>query len=52
MPGNYGHHIDRFGFCQCKHRSGIEMMDLESEVSPGRYQVEKVPACADCFGLI
>lgn len=53
MPGNHQRHLEEFGMCQCDERSGTETMDLEyQEELTGRWKTEKVPACADCFGLI
>jgi hypothetical protein len=52
MGGNYGKHVDDFGFCTCQNRSGIEPMNLESQDEWGRWSYSKYPACADCFGLI
>lgn len=53
MPGNYQRHLEDFGICQCNNRSGIEYMDLEVQNErTGLYHVEKIPACADCFGMI
>lgn len=53
MPGNFNRHLDEFGICTCRGRSGIEPMMLESQDElTGRYTTERVPACADCFGLL
>lgn len=53
MPGNYERHLDDFGFCKCgSRRSGTETMILESQDEWGRWRTERVPACADCFGLL
>jgi len=53
MPGNYQKHLDEFGNCTCgSARSGVEPMSLESQDRHGRWRTRKVPACADCFGLI
>jgi len=54
MPGNYQRHLEEFGNCTCGNsRSGVEMMSLESQDErTGRWRTRKVPACADCFGLI
>jgi hypothetical protein len=53
MPGSYERHLDGFGFCECgPQRSGIETMVLESKDEWGRWKTERVPACADCFGLL
>jgi hypothetical protein len=52
MPGNYGRHLDEFGICTCRKRSGTETMVLESQDDYGRWETHHVPACADCFGLL
>lgn len=54
MPGNYQKHLEEFGNCTCgSQRSGVETMNLESkDERTGRWRTRKVPACADCFGLI
>jgi hypothetical protein len=52
MSGSYERHLDEFGICTCKNRSGVEPMNLETQDEWGRYYFETVPACADCFGLL
>ena len=52
MGGNYQRHLDDFGVCTCRNRSGIEMMTLESQDDWGRWSYEQYPACPDCFGLL
>lgn len=53
MPGSQERHLDEFGMCQCGNPSGeIEMMVFEyQDERTRRWKTEKVPACADCFGL-
>jgi hypothetical protein len=53
MAGGHERHLDQFGMCQCKNRNGIETMEFEvQDERTGRYRMKRVPACADCFGLI
>jgi|GEM_PF-6669164 len=54
MPGSYERHLDEFGICRCgASRSGTEPMSLEyQDDMTGRWVIEQVPACADCFGLL
>lgn len=52
--GTMESHLDRFGMCTCGNPSGeTEMMNIETQDErTGRHRVEKMPACADCFGLL
>jgi hypothetical protein len=54
MAGSHKKHLDRFGTCECgSQRSGTEPMEFEvQDERTGRYRTKKVPACADCFGLL
>lgn len=53
MSGSYEKHLEEFGICTCRNRSGVEPMSLESQDEyTGRWSFAEYPACADCFGLI
>lgn len=52
MPGNHKQHLEEFGMCRCNGRTDTEMLNLEyQEELTGRWKTEKVPACAECWGL-
>jgi hypothetical protein len=54
MAGGHKRHLEEFGMCECgSRRSGVEQMDFEfQDERTGRWKTERVPACADCFGLL
>lgn len=54
MPGNHQRHLEEFGMCTCGNPSGeVEPMALEhQDERTGRWRTERVPACADCWGLL
>lgn len=48
----FGRHLDEFGLCECKDRSGIDEIVGEEQDEWGRWRTVRSPICADCFGLL